>query len=104
MCPDYTKPDKIETKSGAYVESSTPPLCVYTYTPKLSTMRFTINIRARFRKRAYNRELHRLIKETIVVRAANDELKTIYNENDHGYDPKFEEAVIMCLEHQKRRM
>lgn len=57
----------------------------------------------RIRRRQREREYHYLIKETM-VRAADDELKTIYNENDHGYDPKFEEAVIMCLEHQKRRM
>ena len=55
----------------------------------------------RIRRRQREREYHHLIKETM-VRAADDELKT--NENHYSYDPKFEEAVMMCLEHQKRRM
>lgn len=101
--PGCTERQKIETKLGVHVEGNNPLLCVYAYTPQLSTMRFTLNIRARFRKRAYDRELHRLIKETIVVRAASEELKAIYSENDHGYDPKFEEAVLMCLQIQDQR-
>lgn len=75
-------------------------------------MRFMLSIRKRLHnraRRAHEREMHQHILENVVIRAANNEMKSIYQENDHGYDPKFAEAVEICLRlqesysHQNRR-
>lgn len=67
-------------------------------------MRFMLSIRKRLynrARRAHEREMHQHILENVVIRAANNEMKTTYQENDHGYDPKFAEAVEMCLKLQE---
>ena len=45
--------------------------------------------------------MHRHIMENVVIRAADNELNSTYQENDHGYDPNFAEAVEICLRLQE---
>lgn len=47
------------------------------------------------------KDQHRDITATM-LRAPDDELKHIYNETEYKYDPKFAEAVMMCLEQQEK--
>ena len=72
-------------------------------THKANKMRFMLSIRNRLNKRSQRiraREIHKLITEKVVIRAANNELKNTHFK--YGYDENFAEAVIKCLEQQKR--
>ena len=72
--------------------------------PTPPVMRFMLSIRKRLynrARRAHEREMHQHIMENVVIRAADNEMKSIYQENDHGYDPKFAEAVEICLRLQE---
>lgn len=59
------------------------------------------NRRRRMRERA--REYNNIMKNYMPVRAPIDELKYPDNGSTDGYDENFAEAVIRCLEIQKRR-
>ena len=64
-------------------------------------MRFSIKSLLKKRnQRIRDRQIHRLITEKVVIRAANNELKNTHFK--YGYDENFAEAVIKCLERQKR--
>ena len=68
-------------------------------------MRFMLSIRNRLNKRSQRiraREIHKLINEEVVIRAAHNELKNTYFENQYGYDENFAEAVFKCLQQQKK--
>lgn len=77
----------------------------FKYPPQPTTvMRFMLSIRKRLynrTRRAREREMHQHIMEKVVIRAADNELKSTYQENDHGYDPNFAEAVEICLRLQE---
>ena len=66
-------------------------------------MRFMLSIRNRLNKRSQRiraREIHKLITEKVVIRAANNELKNTHFK--YGYDENFAEAVIKCLQQQEK--
>ena len=74
-------------------------------TQTTSTMLFNLfrSIRVSLKNRATRAEQkrnHRLITK-VMAHAPTDELKHTYHEDDHGYDPKFEEAVLRCLRLQE---
>ena len=67
-------------------------------------MRFMLSIRKRLynrARRARDREIHEHIMENVASRAADNELKSTYQENDYGYDHNFAEAVEICLRLQE---
>ena len=67
-------------------------------------MRFMLSIRKRLHnisRRAHEREMHQHILENVVIRAADNELKSTYRNDDYSYDPDFAEAVEICLKIQE---
>ncbi len=68
-------------------------------------MRFTFSIRKCLynrSRRAHEREMHQRFMDNVVVRAADNEMKTTYQEeDDYGYDPDLAEAVEICLKLQE---
>ena len=67
-------------------------------------MRFMFSIRKCLynrSRRAHEREMHQRFMENVVIRAADNEMKTTYQEDDHGYDPDLAEAVEICLRLQE---
>lgn len=76
----------------------------FRYPQPTTVMRFMLSIRKCLynrSRRAHEREMHQRIMENVVIRAADNEMKSIYQEDDGGYDPEFAEAVEMCLKLQE---